>query len=341
MQRREELEGTLERWGEELLRPGLRRYGWPGKDPRIGWLAPLGSARLRAGLRAIVRRSPEVMVKVTGGGQGMGAIKAHMAYISRRGELALENELGQRIQGRGELAGLAEEWQVGGGLIPTIAHRREALHVMLSMPPETDPQAVLGAAREFAREEFVSHKYALVLHDPTTDPDSHRPHVHLIVRVQGRDGKRLNPRKADLARWRQTFADRLMERGVAASATRRQTRGILQPAKTLLDHHVGAIERKAWAPNQGEGARQTENRVLLAWKNIATALLRSEEIDDRTLGREALRFVAGMQTVARRMSQHRQLDLFKSERHLKRATPRPLQADLTRPERQRDLSRER
>jgi hypothetical protein len=182
---------------------------------------------------------------------------------------------------------------------------------MLSMPPETDAQAVLDAVREFAREEFVSHKYALVLHDPATDTDSHRPHVHLIVPARGRDGQRLNPRKADRARWRQTFADRLMERGAAASATRRQTRGILQPAKTLLDHHVGAIECKAWALNQGEAARQTENRALLAWKNIATALLKSEEIDDRTLGRETLRFIAGMQTVARRVLKQRQPLLFK------------------------------
>ena len=124
MQSRVELEGTLERRGEELLRPGLRRYGRPGKNLRIGRLTPLGGATLRAGLRAIVRRTPEVMVKVTWGGRGMGAIKAQMAYISRRGELAVENELGQRIQGREELAGVAEEWQVGGGLIPTISHRR-------------------------------------------------------------------------------------------------------------------------------------------------------------------------------------------------------------------------
>jgi len=341
MQSREELERTLDLWGKQLLCPGLRRYGRPGKDPRIRRQAPLGGATLRAGLRAIVRRAPEVMVKVTGGGRGMGAIKAHMAYISRRGELALENELGQHIQGREELAGVAEEWQLGGGLIPTFSHRREAFHVMLSMPPETDAQAVLGAAREFAREEFSLHKFAFVLHDPATDPDSHRPHVHLIVRAQGRDGRRLNPRKADLARWRQAFADRLVERGVAASATRRQTRGVLQPAKTLLDHHVGAIERKAWALRQGEDARQTEDRVLIAWKHIATALLKSEEADDRTLGREALRFVAGMQTVARRMHQQHQIELFKNELSSGRTRLPRGQSSLTRSGKPRDLSRER
>ena len=45
---------------------------------------------------------------------------------------------------------------------------------------------------------------------------------------------------------------------------------------------------------QGADARPTENRVLIAWKQTATALLKSEETDDRTLGREELRSVAEM-----------------------------------------------
>jgi len=302
---REELESVLERWGNQLLRPGLRRRGRPGRDPVVGGLGSLNGKSLRAGLRAVVFRAPEVMVKVTGGGRGMGAIKAHLSYISRRGELALENDRGEEIRGKEDLAGLAEEWQLGGGFIPAVSHRREAFHVMLSMPPETEARAVLASARAFAAEAFSKHKYAFVLHDPSIDPDSHRPHVHLIVRAQGRDGTRLNPRKADLAHWRQAFADRLMERGVAAAATRRQSRGILRPAKKLLDHHARTIERKAGIAGVSERARQTEDQVLIAWKHVTTALLQSQEADDRKLGREALQFVTGMQTVARRVQRRR------------------------------------
>jgi hypothetical protein len=36
-------------------------------------------------------------------------------------------------------------------------------------------------------------------------------------------GKRLNPRKSDLHRWRETFAERLREWGVDAEATRQAT----------------------------------------------------------------------------------------------------------------------
>lgn len=305
MQSQADIDRTLERWGEQLLRPGLRRYGIPGSNPSSARRAPLSGAAIRAGLWAIVSRTPEVMVKVTGGGRGMGSIRAHMTYISRKGELALENQDGLQLKGKEDLAELADEWRYGGGLIPEVSHRREAFHVMFSMPPGTDPQAVYNAARAFAREEFAKHKYALVLHDPATDPESHRPHVHMVVRAQGRDLKRLQPKKADLARWRQGFADRLMERGVAASATRRPSRGVVQPALKLRDYHRGEKSKK-WPIRPGFRSRLTELDVQEAWQNVAQALNNSADPEDRDLGRQIGDFKGSMQTVVREAYLERQ-----------------------------------
>lgn len=53
--------------------------------------------------------------------------------------------------------------------------------------------------------ETDPHQYAMVLHTFETDPDPHpspHPHVHLTVKAADLDGVRLNPRKADLQRWR-------------------------------------------------------------------------------------------------------------------------------------------
>lgn len=50
----------------------------------------------------VVKRAPQLMVKVTGGGRGMLAIAAHFRYISKNGRLGMENELGERPQGRSE-----------------------------------------------------------------------------------------------------------------------------------------------------------------------------------------------------------------------------------------------
>ena len=60
-----------------------------------------------------------------------------------------------------------------------------------------------------------------------TVPDDHQanPHVHLTVKAESKHGKRLNPRKADLRRWREVFAEQLRERGIDAEATRQVARG--------------------------------------------------------------------------------------------------------------------
>jgi hypothetical protein len=77
---------------------------------------------------------------------------------------------------------------------------------MLSMPRGTDPQSVQRAARAFAQEELADHRYVMVLHDHQANP-----HVHLSVRAESRHGRRLNPRKADLHRWREVFAEMLRD----------------------------------------------------------------------------------------------------------------------------------
>jgi len=50
--------------------------------------------------------------------------------------------------------------------------------------------------------------------------------VHISVRAEGRDGKRLNPRKEALHRWRETFAEKLRDRGIEAEASSQATRGV-------------------------------------------------------------------------------------------------------------------
>ena len=118
------------------------------------------------------------------------------------------------------MKGIERQWQFGGAYLDEEGHRREAFNVMLSMPRGTDPLVVQRAAREFAKIEFADHRYVMVLHDHQANP-----HVHLNVKAESKHGGRLNPRKADLHRWRETFAERLREWGIDAEATRQASRG--------------------------------------------------------------------------------------------------------------------
>ena len=176
------------------------------------------------------RRTPEVMVKVSGGATSSQGALAHLAYIDRRGQLEIETDQSEIVQGKEAKDTLVEDWELDLCAaesrspyrgIPGCKPAKLVHNIVLSMPAGTPPAKLLAASREFAREEFaLKHRYAMVLH---TDQD--HPHVHLVVKAVNEDGKRLNIRKATLRGWRRQFAAHLRAQGIAANATERAVRG--------------------------------------------------------------------------------------------------------------------
>jgi len=78
------------------------------------------------------------------------------------------------------------------------------------MSTQTDPLSAKRVARDFATHEFAGFQYAMVLHTFETDPDqnlSPHPQSHLTVKAAGLAGMRLDPRMADLQRWREGVAE--------------------------------------------------------------------------------------------------------------------------------------
>jgi hypothetical protein len=181
-----------------------------------------------------VRRTPEVMVKVSGGATSSHGALAHLRYIDRQGRLELETDDGKTVQGSDAGRTLVADWDLevlaaesrspyrgkAGRKPAKLVH-----NIVLSMPAGTPPEKLLAASREFAREEFaLKHRYAMVLHT-----DQEHPHVHLVVRSVSEEGRRLNIRKATLRDWRRRFAAQLRAQGVAANATERAVRGQTRP----------------------------------------------------------------------------------------------------------------
>ena len=283
-----EVDGVLVQWGERLFYPG-NRIVRSGSTPRLSGGVGRRAAAIRRHIQATVRRAPQVMVKVTGGGRGMRAIAAHFRYISRNGQLEIEDDRGVTREGKEALHDLEEQWQHGGSFIDETSHRRDAFNIMLSMPDGTDPLIVQRAAREFARDELGDHRYVMALHD-----DQANPHVHISVRAESRHGERLNPRKADLQRWRETFAEKLRGWGIDAEATRQATRGQIRsypPLWRIKANEEGRLKTdKAMEPS---GARFSKGQALArqAWDRIIESLARSDSAEDRALAEQADLFV--------------------------------------------------
>ncbi|HYM44244.1 MAG TPA: relaxase/mobilization nuclease domain-containing protein [Steroidobacteraceae bacterium] len=256
------------------------------------------------------------MVKVTGGGRRIGSVAAHLAYISHQGEFDLDTDEGQHVSGEGQKE-LLRSWHLelsaGQYRQPrsarTVASGIKLVHnITLSMPAPTPARAVLAAARSFAREKFgAKHRYALALHT-----HQQHPHVHLVVKAEGADGRRLHIDKAMLREWRQDFARMMREQGIAANATSRSVRGqTKRGAKDVfyrtrrharsyaLQEAIDVVKRELRETRTiSDPARarllETRKAVVAAWNAVAARL---ESHGDFVLGSDVRYFAAHLPPV--------------------------------------------
>jgi hypothetical protein len=95
-------------------------------------------------------------------------------YLNRGGDLDIETDDGERMQGEGVESDLVSDWDLEleedrrrsklgpreDRAPPKMVHK-----LLFSMPPGTSAHKVLEGVRNFAREEFaLQHRYAMVLH---------------------------------------------------------------------------------------------------------------------------------------------------------------------------------
>ncbi len=212
----------------DLVSYGRRGPGMPGRF----------SHEQLSQIARTARRTPEVMVKVSGGGREAGAVQAHFAYMGKRGRLEIATDDGRVLTGTGAARELVEDWNLDLSAGPYRAGRalkyhkpvktpKDAHNIVLSMPKGTDAAKLFAAAKAFAANQFAGkHRYAMVLHTHQGNP-----HVHLVVKGKSEQGQRIYIRKATLQAWREDFAKELRARGIAANATKRVIRGQTKSAK--------------------------------------------------------------------------------------------------------------
>ena len=329
------LPSLMEAWrpptgGKRTLRGAYVRIGRgaPGRGGQ-GRPVPLSQAEARAKLERIVRKAPEVMVKVSGKQYGAHHLSEHFGYVARHGKLAVRSSEGEIIDDPKRLKEIAQDWaMLDEAMNEHGRDRPTSLSLVLSMPGgSTDPETLQDAAQAFARILFEdNHAYMLALH---TDTD--HPHIHLTVATEGADGRRFNPRKADLHHMRETFAHELRARGIAAEATPRRARGHVQKrvrsAALHLDARIGqegrrlnmdelnVLRARAFAHARDEERRPQDVMALVRQKQIrgayaeaAVALARTGEADVQALSDEIAGFLAAMPpAVSRRLALAREM----------------------------------
>ena len=266
-----------------------------------GRRGPGGTLRFGSGeiaqIQRTVGRTPEVLVKVSGGGRDTGGVEAYLRYISRHGKVPLETDEGPAMQGRGAPREIVFDWQLdlcSSQYRPKPAPGQKdsraklAHNIVLSMPPGTPLDKVLAAARVFARENFaMQYRYAMVLHT-----DQPHPHVHLVVKCEHEfePDKRLYIRKETLRRWREQFAALMREQGVAANATPRQVRGqTRKPLKDAIHHRLRALRAFGrLAPDERAGRRPPKTSSFMRAKLGAVLRALQTKRDTLDAGRDEM-----------------------------------------------------
>jgi hypothetical protein len=156
----------------------LASYARPGPGRR-DQLTPAQTQQIAR----TVGRTPEVMVKVLPrGANDRGAVRRHLDYIGRKGDVDLETDDGQTLRGAHVGTDLLEDWDLELDALRSRADlvsrpRQQAprlVHkLMFSMPAGTPPDKVLKAVQNFFREEFaLKHRYAMALHTDEPHPTS-------------------------------------------------------------------------------------------------------------------------------------------------------------------------
>jgi len=184
------------------------------KKKKEGGVLVNPEARLRA-----ANKVPEAIVKVASYGAGKASAVGQLDYISRDGTIELEMNDGSILDGKEDIRDLIEHWEESfhyrkGG-------SRNTMHMVVSAPDGSDPEAVLQAGRDFAEATFGdNHPYALVRHD-----DGLHPHVHIVTRMRGDDGEMFRIERGGFHALRETFAEACRENDIEMNATPREVRG--------------------------------------------------------------------------------------------------------------------
>lgn len=220
-------------------------------------------------IQSVIRKAPEVMVKITGKSSGLNSVKHHIDYISRNGEVELKNESGDCILGKAGLRDLQASYKAAQ--IPAESNKREFLHVIFSMPAGTPRKEMEDAVLRFCKEEFANRRYVAAFHD-----DTDHAHMHVCIGtrdIDRSDAPRLSPRKADLAAWRQGFAEKLRENGLDAAASERKHRFNYRKPENSVVHQIRADDPRSTVYKESRANERAAARSLRAMQSPETAFV--------------------------------------------------------------------
>ncbi|WP_418180483.1 MobP1 family relaxase [Aliarcobacter lanthieri] len=192
--------------------------------------------------------SKEVVVKLTGASNNLQQWKKHFDYNIKKFDYTLFEDM-ETIYKDDNIEFFQEYFSDCGPKIPNESElngkgKREVFQFVFSMKHHetTPPDKLMEAVIKTVKEKYSNNASYFVYHS-----DTDNPHIHCDIKVAGADGKRIDPRKADLLELRKKFAKNLNDLGIEAYATTKKERNkdksiIKERLDDMKKHHYEVTE---------------------------------------------------------------------------------------------------
>ena len=281
--------------------------------------------------------APEVMLKITSFSSSNKQVVDHLSNISRNGNVPIFDSYDRDVS----------EERAAGDIARDIIEikGRKTMNMILSMPPGTPENSFVDATQDYLKKHFGNHDYHYAFHNNT---DCY--HAHVVVPMVDRNLKRINPRKADLEKWREGFAEELEIKGVPANAMKSLARGKFSNIKTrfkttqdmsvLFEHGEAHFENDPdknmsyYAILDRKGIKKTYWGVGIKDALIKSQVELGDKIKLRRAGKEEIRLNVDIRKNGKVIGQknidtHRNAWIVKSEKTLEEEkTIKPVSGDL-------------
>jgi len=178
-------------------------------------------------------RENQVVFKITSYSQSKTSISKTLNYNSRKGNLALFDNMDSPLQGTEENPVykdfVNEVTSLNKGQHKT---KRLTMNFILSLSEGTPKKEFENGTREFLNQYFGNQPYLYTFHD-----DTEHYHAHVVTGLRNYQSERVITSKEQLLVWRQGFADSLRSQGVSAEATPATSRGKVSQNTELRSKH--------------------------------------------------------------------------------------------------------
>ena len=194
---------------------------WMSPDPKT-----LG--RVEQTLAAALRDAGSALVgfRLVATGHALEGVQTQLRAVASRGRHGLTTGEGRAVD-----AGPEAERALAKAMARDLHSRksRDVLHIVCSARAGTDRTRFAAAVATMMGREFAGHRYLLGRHD-----DKGHVHVHAILLARNADGRKIDPKIADLARWREAMAQAAREHGIDVGLDRQRGQPVPAPHEGVL-----------------------------------------------------------------------------------------------------------